>query len=437
MDAVILYSPDELDALYGDTWSMKYNVIDDMIPMLGKAWFVSFIGPDTNIHIKGNPYSWDDKLIKSKINKSNFTKDIDNLEKGDIVFFHTQEYITDNLDEDEDEVDIVDDMIQYLGEFHQFSDVHGNWITIYSDSAEYVWNKRLIGFVIKKDDIKNGENMNNLDDKFILDESDSIKADGITVRCGNKVLKLTVTGEESLVEDDIRKEYEEKIEILHSDCLQKMSDYKSQMKSTLMIHKKDFKKQERELQLKLNNINDIPLLSEKHAQEGLSVISNSGGFIWYFKCVYQPKFINERVIDPKFASRLMTPIQIEIKTDKSGMVYNLRLIKIIGNEKFSHYHATGSTDCWGDYNYTQHLHNDPDMIIKFCHKVQSLLEVINSFSLGTDNPNGLSRIATLNKHIIKTDMMDENPKKSSINSRNSRSGFDQTVNEDVSDGWST
>ena len=121
------------------------------------------------------------------------------------------------------------------------------------------------------------------------------------------------------------------------------------------------------------------------------------------------------------------------------MVENVRVLKIIGHDKFRHYHSLSATsDCWGDFNYSGVKIEDADEALEYSRKALLVLDTINEFSLGTRNPKGLSRFDTLKKHLLKEDDNVEDTR-STINSRNSRSGFDTDVNDTISEEmvWTT
>jgi len=79
-------------------------------------------------------------------------------------------------------------------------------------------------------------------------------------------------------------------------------------------------------------------------------------------------------------------------------------------------------------------------MLTFCQEVSILLETINDLSIGTNNPRGLSRLSTIEKHLLKSDDDAVDKKtKSTINSRNSRAGVDLAAQETTSAEavWST
>ncbi len=268
----------------------------------------------------------------------------------------------------------------------------------------------------------------------------NIKSDGITIRTGNQVLKLTVTDTVSIPEDDIKKEYDSKYNVFITDIKKQFEIYKKQLSFSLNKKKEEYEKKKSELRIQLKKINTIPNITREHANKGLTVVNgNNGGLVWYYNCVYQPKYINKKVIDPNFAKRLMTPVTLEITTNENNVVTLMKIVKIIGHEKFQHYHSLSNTsDCWGDFDSTGRIIDDPNDAIKLSKDALAVLETINEFSLGKRNPKGLSRFDTLIKHIQRDDIDKNSIKHVSVNSRNSRTGFDQEINNSNTENiWST
>lgn len=280
------------------------------------------------------------------------------------------------------------------------------------------------------------------EDAIRLPDLNNIKSEGITIRTGNQVLKLSVTETVSLPEDDIREELETKyLEAL--DSLRGQFDtYKEQMSFALDKKKAEYEEKENLLRIKLNEVNTIPNISTEHSIQGLTVVNKSnggGGLVWLYNCVYQPKYINQKIIDPSFAKRLMTPITLQIITDDENAVIDIKIVKIIGHSKFQHYHSLSSnTDCWGGFSVSGKKIDTPEDAITLAKEALVVLETINEFSLGKRNPKGLSRFDTLMKHLLDEERTDQPVKKTSVNSRNSRTGFDETTNNDNSDNiWTT
>ncbi len=261
----------------------------------------------------------------------------------------------------------------------------------------------------------------------------SIKTDGFSLRSGNKILKFSLTEETITPEDEIRDELELKFKEELESIKAEFDNHKDNMKKALDIQVRKLRKEGLELKKQLKNVNRLPNINSHHTTKGLSVANHNDGLKWYFKCVYAPKYINTSVIEPAFAKRLMTPISLEMKTDGNGKVIFIKVMKIIGDEKFKHYHDMGSSDCWGDsFKPSTNIINTPDEAIDLFKKALVILETINEFSLANRTPKGLSRFNTLKNHLVEGKEK-PTPKKSTVTSRNARTGFDESVNEDLSD----
>jgi len=270
----------------------------------------------------------------------------------------------------------------------------------------------------------------------------AIQADGISIRSGNKVLRFTVT-EETVVNEDaaIRKELERKFQVHMDELTAKFAEYKTSMKNALDTEKQKLQRSQDELNRRLNAVSVLPAITEAHLRQGLSVaIADRGGFVWSFKTVYAPKMVGNRRIEPEYAKRLVTPVVIEVRTTADNKVHNLTVRQYMGNDKFHHYHKMGNdSDCWGQFKYSGRILNTPDEVITFCKEASFLLEVINDMSIASRNPRGLSRLDTLQKHLLPpdADTSEGNARMNNTNSRNERSGVVANVNADVADNvWS-
>ncbi|MCK5016093.1 MAG: hypothetical protein KAS32_03395 [Candidatus Peribacteraceae bacterium] len=252
-----------------------------------------------------------------------------------------------------------------------------------------------------------------------------IAADGISIRSGNKVIRLQVT-EETVVDDNeaVREELETKFAEQYDILVQQFDKYKDQMRYALDGEKNKLIKKQDELDQRLRDATVLPSITSKHLKAGLSVGVSSGGngLIWLYKTVYAPKYVGNRMIDPVFAKRLVTPVCLEILTRPDTRIYSLKVMQILGGNKFQHYHSiSNSGDCWGNFTYDGLKVPTVDDMLNFCKSVDGLLETINDLSIGTSNPRGLSRLETIEKHLFAADeSRDSGPLPT--NSRNARAG---------------
>ncbi len=248
-----------------------------------------------------------------------------------------------------------------------------------------------------------------------------------------------------MVSDDagIRKELEAKFTQAYESLKTQFTDYKTQMKTSLDKEKAKLQASQQEMERRMNAVSVLPAITEDHLTQGLSVaasISHKGGLMWSFKTVYAPKMVGNRRIEADYAKRLITPVVINVYTDKDNKVHKLIVNQYIGNNKFHHYHSMSNrSDCWGQFQYSGKVISSPDEMITFCKEASFLLEVINDMSIGTRNPRGLSRYETLCKHLLPADANapEGNARTNNTNSRNERSGVTTDVNASVSDNvWS-
>lgn len=272
-----------------------------------------------------------------------------------------------------------------------------------------------------------------------MDDLKDITTDGISVRMGNKVVKLSVTEEVILPEDELKKEYDSHLEEAYRTLKTDSDRFKDELKQ---VYDNKVVKLDEEIQKYKRLSKDtspMPVITPEQSKIGLSVSKSKEGFYWYFNGVYAPKYVNNRVIETSFAKRLMTPVTILMKTNEDDSIYDVKVLKIIGHEKFRHYHSMSAhSDCWGDFQYGSLKITNAEEAIEIGRKCLLILETINEFSLGTTNPRGLSRFNTIKNHLL-DEKKEEEPKKTSTNTRNSRSGFDTNINDDIREEmvWST
>jgi hypothetical protein len=279
------------------------------------------------------------------------------------------------------------------------------------------------------------------DDNFTIDDVSKVQADGISIRIGNRIVKLQVT-EETVIDDveTVRKELEEKFSEYVNNVKSQFENYKEQMRTVLMKEKEKISQKEKELARRISEVSTLPNLTFDHMRIGLSVSKNNHGLVWSYKAVYAPKFVSDRRIDPTFAKRLVTPICIEVYTDGAGLVYDCKVKQILGDKKFQHYHSLGgNSDCWGNFKPNGRTITEPNDMIAFCREAVAVLETINDMSIGTMNPRGLPRYNTLKKNLLSVEESGKNPNdsRSSTNSRNERSGVSQTMENESESVWST
>jgi len=229
---------------------------------------------------------------------------------------------------------------------------------------------------------------------------DDIKTKGFTIRSGNKLLKLQVVEELQLpVEDEIREEFRQKLR-------EKMQEIKSRLNSkiTEMVEltsrvKQEAETKERELKDKLSKAHPMPDITENHAKRGISVVKGPGTdeLIWLIQGIYWPKTYDRHPIEPNYSKKMMSPVTFMIRTYKN-QVKGLSTRKTIGLGYFDHYHQI-NPDCWGNYKWPSTWEKIDDLI-KIAKDAEAVLENVNPNSIARENPSGLPRKSTLERHVI-------------------------------------
>jgi hypothetical protein len=268
---------------------------------------------------------------------------------------------------------------------------------------------------------------------------DEVQSEGMTIRIGGKVVKLEVTEEISLPEDEIRAEYSAKL----TEKLQRIKDVLNEKMSEMTYmteqYRQDFEEKERKLKRKLEQANIMPDVTAEHAKQGLSVVRSGDGegqdaLTWLFQGVYWPKFYDNKPIDPKYAKRMISPVTLVIKT-RGNTVHKVSVNKTIGLSKFDHYHRRGSdSDCWGNWKHSS-TWSSPDDILKIARKAMAVLENVNPMSPGTTTPAGLPRIETLGQHTLRGE--EAKRVRHSTNRADERAGITETDRGESDDVWST
>lgn len=251
------------------------------------------------------------------------------------------------------------------------------------------------------DDLKKMETsmLNTLNGSISMD---SIISDGISLRVGNRLVKFTVDSDNVLdVENEIRNEFKNKV----SKRLEQLGDIiqtkMNEVSSIVSSYKREFDRKEKLLTDELKASAKMPNVSLSHAQKGLSVVkgNNKDEIIWLYKGIYYPRFIDRKLIDPKFSKRLITNVVFVIRTE-NGSVKEILIKRSTDLSKFDHYHQmSNNSDCWGNFKW-QRICNTPDEIISLAKEAEAVLENVNSLSLAQRNPSGLPRFETLNSHIV-------------------------------------
>jgi len=288
------------------------------------------------------------------------------------------------------------------------------------------------------------ENEKTFEEMLELSSLNDIKATGISIRVGGQIVKFVASEEKDItVEEEIRNDFRQQYREEVAKLKDRYESLHTAANKQIREKNQELKNRERELKKKEKETVVLPPISFEHIKKGLSVAVNpdsySGGYAWSYICVYAPKQVNNKPIEPTFAKKLMTPIRIFVYTDTSWKITEVRLVKLINCDKFEHYHSMGSgRDCWGNNRYSGIIVDTPEKALEFVKEIQMVMETINRLSIGSRAPRGLPRLATLEKHLLAELTTETTSTRSTTSRQNERAGFDENVNADVTASmWST
>jgi len=263
-----------------------------------------------------------------------------------------------------------------------------------------------------------------------------IQTNGFSVRCGSKVLKMTVVGEDSLdgLVNEIKEEYKskmrDKIDIIKKNISKKINE----MSDFVYSIKTEYLKKEKTLNDRLNNTSMMPDITFEHAKKGLSIIKGDGknSLYWLVRGVYWPRFVDGIQIDPSYSKKMMSPIIFLFQTN-GDRITGISTRKEIGLDYFDHYHQN-KPDCWGSWKYNVEWKSPWD-IIKVAEQAQAVLENINTMSIVRRSPLALPRIQTVQRHLLgrKDDLKDG----SKLNQTDVRLGLKKDTLSDSDNVWSS
>jgi len=229
---------------------------------------------------------------------------------------------------------------------------------------------------------------------------DNIKLDGITVRSGNKLIKLEVVHETPIeIEDEIREEYRLKLRGKLQEIKTRLTDKINDVVQMTSRIRREAESKESELKEKLRRIKSMPEITWSQAKQGVSIVQGEtrDEICYLINGIYYPKFVNDKPIDPIYAKKLITPIIFFFRT-VNNRITEFSTRKPQNLEYFPHYHQQ-RPDCWGDFKYERQFNNVDDLL-KIKYSAEAVLENVNTHSIASQNPRGLPRKATLIRHII-------------------------------------
>jgi hypothetical protein len=265
-------------------------------------------------------------------------------------------------------------------------------------------------------------------------KADDLQSGEVSIRLGNKLYHLVVAKDEPLlIEDQIRKEFQEKITVKLSRIGETIKGKMSEVSSMVSAFKEEFERKEHMMKETLARSAPMPEVMWEHAQKGLSIVKGSsrGEILWFVKRLYSPKLIDRDVIEPLYIKKLTTNIYILIKTiDKQVSGVSTRYINSL--DFFEHYHQA-KPDCWGQWRYPTKW-DTPDDIIKIADDAIGVLGAINTMSIANRSPRLMPKLETLRRHVIKN-TVDTLKKDIKLNIAEARETFRPVVGP-MDDNWS-
>ena len=230
---------------------------------------------------------------------------------------------------------------------------------------------------------------------------DAIKTNGVTMRIGDRILRLVADEEsppemEAQVREEFRGKLAEKLQLIKENINAKVSEM-SEFVNTL---RREYETKERELQKKIDNIQAMPPdMNYRHAYKGLSICKGETRNEMYYMVhgLYWPKYVDNRAIDPIYTKKMISHIIILFRTE-GNRIKEVTTRKPLGLDYFDHYHQA-KPDCWGKWKYPTKFSGCDD-IIKIAQEAQIVLENVNTGSVANRNPRGLPRKDTLTRHLL-------------------------------------
>ena len=227
----------------------------------------------------------------------------------------------------------------------------------------------------------------------------AIKNTGITIRAGNKLVKLEVVSETPIeLEEEIREEFRIRLREKLQEIKNRLNQKVTEIVETTSRIRIEAERKEQELKSQLQRAHPMPDVFFEHAGRGLSCVKGQGHgeIIWLVSGIYWPKFYDGKRIDPKYSKMLLTQIMFMIHT-KGDKVTGVSTRQLIGLDYFEHYHQH-RPDCWGHWVYPKNWSN-PNDIIKIARDAEAVLQNVNPHSIANRSPRGLPRKETLARHL--------------------------------------
>ena len=228
---------------------------------------------------------------------------------------------------------------------------------------------------------------------------DAIKNSGITIRAGNKLVKLEVISEEPIeLEDEIREEFRIRLREKLQEIKNRLNQKVTEIVETTSRIRIEAERKEQELKRKLQRAHPMPDVFIEHAARGISCVKGQGRdeLVWLINGIYWPKYYDGHRIEPKYSKKLLTQIVFLIRT-KGDRIHEVSTRQLIGLDYFDHYHQQ-SPDCWGHWKYPKNWSN-PEDLIRVARDAEGVLQNVNPHSIANRSPRGLPRKNTLARHL--------------------------------------
>lgn len=219
---------------------------------------------------------------------------------------------------------------------------------------------------------------------------------GFQIYVGGRVVNFEVTDVEELpadrLKEDVKQQFRQKLEQIKESINEKLYSLSESYESIR-------EKLDDELQKAkdTNNVVPMPDVYERHAAKGLSVVRGNSNdeLIWLYNGYYYVKTVDNKPISDELRKSTIKPVTVRICT-RGSRVTSVKLKRFNTLNNFKHYHSMdgGSTDCWGDWDYSIKW-TSPEDIIELGKDALSILTDVNSDSPGTTEPSGLPKLDVL------------------------------------------
>ena len=258
---------------------------------------------------------------------------------------------------------------------------------------------------------------------------DDIKTNGITIRSGDKLVKLQVVLEEPItVEQEVREEFRQKLSAKLQEIKNRLNTKVTEMVEMTSRIRIESERKETDLKEKLRKAKPMPDITWRHARQGISVIKGERAdeLIWLVRGVYAPKFVDRKPIQPAYAKKMISHVVFLIRT-VNNKITEVSTRKPLGLDWFMHYHQN-RPDCWGNWSYPR-TWSKIDDLINVARQAEAVLENINTGSIANREPAGLPKRVTLEKHVSRAKKV----KEAAFNQDQVREGIREAggLNDDV------